>query len=399
MDFQLRSKIALTILAGFVFLTSPVPLHAQTEPSQNQPPETRSDSEIDELTDGVDAALKSEIEPTPLTFAADTSAAEKPAVPARWDDLQGIWEALHAKSESTLNWASRESLRALPASPEQILTDIRAGNWTEAVRIALLEVLFVILAFVLAVKIIRGKGDVAVIIHYPSELRGTFIVRVSKRTSARRHRRIASSMSTERGKSEAGVATRFEHTMVSRETRFRGLRSRRYCVMVYGYLQPMEGERIIATHLDEYEVRVHRGQTERVDFDFHPDQCIVDVSVVWDRRPVNDAMVALREIPGSPRFTRSGPARMELDLGEHTLVVGSGDRVLERKLDITSRHPFDLEIDLGGHDNMLFRGCPPAVEPYLHGDYSAAARALEREGQAQVSHLILARLHQERGQS
>jgi tRNA A-37 threonylcarbamoyl transferase component Bud32 len=58
-----------------------------------------------------------------------------------------------------------------------------------------------------------------------------------------------------------------------------------------------------------------------------------------------------------------------------------------------------LSVNLGSRDEMLFSGCPPAVEPYLHGDLSAAARALERDGQTQVAHLILARLHQERGQN
>jgi tetratricopeptide (TPR) repeat protein len=356
-----------------------------------------SDSEYDALIDGIDSALGTDPDPTTAT-AADASAPETPAAPAGWDNLQGAWGLVQDRFKSGFDWALRESIRVLPASPVQILADIRAGNWTANVQLALLEVFGAMLALALAINIIRGKGDIAVTIHYPSELRGTFVVRVTRRMNPRHHRRIASSMNSERGKNEAGTATRFEHTMVSRETRFQSLRSRRYCVMVYGYIQPMTGERIIATHLDEYEIRVRRGRTERADFDFHPDQCIVDVSVVWDRRPVNDAMVALRAVPGSPIFTRSGPARMELDLGTHMLVVGSGDRVLERTLDITSRHPFDLEIDLGGNDNMLFRGCPPAVEPYLHGDYSAAARALEREGQSQASHLILARLHQERGQ-
>jgi tetratricopeptide (TPR) repeat protein len=42
---------------------------------------------------------------------------------------------------------------------------------------------------------------------------------------------------------------------------------------------------------------------------------------------------------------------------------------------------------------VLFTGCPPAVEPYLNGDVSAAARALERDGQTETAHRLLANFH------
>jgi tRNA A-37 threonylcarbamoyl transferase component Bud32 len=51
---------------------------------------------------------------------------------------------------------------------------------------------------------------------------------------------------------------------------------------------------------------------------------------------------------------------------------------------------------LGGPE-VLFRGCPDAVTPYLRGDLSAAARALEREGQVELSHRLWARLHEQSG--
>ena len=37
-----------------------------------------------------------------------------------------------------------------------------------------------------------------------------------------------------------------------------------------------------------------------------------------------------------------------------------------------------------------FRTMQRDAEPYLHGDIPAAARALEREGQEETSHLVLA---------
>ena len=46
----------------------------------------------------------------------------------------------------------------------------------------------------------------------------------------------------------------------------------------------------------------------------------------------------------------------------------------------------------------MFKGCPPAVEPYLLGDIESVSRQLERDGQADLAHRMLARFHSEKGQ-
>jgi hypothetical protein len=51
------------------------------------------------------------------------------------------------------------------------------------------------------------------------------------------------------------------------------------------------------------------------------------------------------------------------------------------------------DVDLGRNDGVLFKGCPPAVTPYLQGDVPAAARALAREGQDKLSNFLLANMH------
>ncbi|MBK7948568.1 MAG: protein kinase [Deltaproteobacteria bacterium] len=56
-------------------------------------------------------------------------------------------------------------------------------------------------------------------------------------------------------------------------------------------------------------------------------------------------------------------------------------------------------MDLAAPEGLVFKGCPPAVNAFLQGDLGAAARALERDGQGAVGSLLLARLHQEQGQS
>ena len=50
--------------------------------------------------------------------------------------------------------------------------------------------------------------------------------------------------------------------------------------------------------------------------------------------------------------------------------------MVEREVEVHSFSPMPVEIDLASAENVVFKGCPPAVEPYLQGDVTAAARAL-----------------------
>ena len=405
MDFRISSRVVLaTAISGLVFTATPLPSFAQS--NLNPDSSTRAnkpDAEYETLMAEIDLVLGRDSEPAEQEPApgsepgADTSIESTPAgatAPAPVPS-QALRKQIGSGANRILEW----SVHLVPAEPDRVLSDLRAGNWTRDTEIALLDLLFAVLLALLTIRKIRGHGDVSVSIHYPADLRGTFNVRISKRKAPISHKRFAKAMDPDRARREASAASRFEHTMVAREAHFRDLQPRKYVVMVYGYLQPLDGEKILTTHLVEQEVRIRRGHTERLDFDFHPSECTLEVSLVWERRPVTEALVAIRGAPGSLRYARAAVAQIALSRGTHVLVVGSGDRVVEHEIDITSFQPISMEIDLGSRDQILFSGCPPAVEPYLHGDLAAAARILERDGQAKVAHLILARLHHERGQN
>jgi hypothetical protein len=396
--------VLATALWGFAFAANPLPTLAQPDPGAGDSTLERSDAEYEALMAEIDSVLGSPDEPAEQATPTDpepTAETQTSFPPAREIAPAPMPSpTLRERIESGMNRALVWSAdHVIPTEPDRILTDLRAGRWTRDIEVAFLDLLLTVLLALLILKKLRGCGDVSVSINYPADLRGTFNVRVSKRKIALSHQRFANAMDPSRAKREASAASRFEHTMVSRETRFQDLQARSYVVMVYGYLQPLDGEKILATHLVEQHVRVRRGHTERLDFDFHPSECTLDVNVVWERRPVPDALVALRGAPGSLRYARGATARLALTQGKHVLIIGSGDRVTEHELEIASYQPITMEVDLGSRDHILFSGCPPAVEPYLHGDVSAAARILERDGQAKVSHLILARLHHERGQN
>jgi len=311
---------------------------------------------------------------------------------------------LRDRLDSGLRDLATDARSLTPADLRKRAGEVAAAPYFDELQNALLLAVGVLLVGLLTLRVFRGKGTVAVIIDYPAELRGTFNVRISKqRTRAKSESRglgrISTSEEAKRAKRSAGSGNRSKRTLVSRETRFDDLAARAWFVTIDGFLQPTNGEEVLATHFEEREIRCRRGHTVRATFDLHPNGCAVDVVVVWDRRPVKDALIAERGVPGSLRHARGGPVRIGIGRGTHTLVVGSADRVVEHALEIDSFLPQTHTVDLSGRDDhTVFTGCPPAVEPYLNGDISGAARALEREGQAELANLLLAQLHLERGQ-
>jgi tetratricopeptide (TPR) repeat protein len=292
----------------------------------------------------------------------------------------------------------QRAMAQLPAPARQGLRDLRQLTFSDEARETLVIALSGLLALLVLARLLRGSGDVAVTLEYPSELRGTFTVRIRRRPwSARRRARVSSPSAAERARRRARAASRTVHPMVARETRFPNLAARQYIVEVDGFLQTGGQDDVVTSHHEDRQVRVRRGRTVRIEFDLHPHQCPVEVRVTWDQRPASEALMALRNTPGSLRYARGGSARMGVPMGSHTLLVGSGDRVAEKTIEIQSFQPTAVGIDLADREVLLFTGCPPAVEPYLQGDVPAAARALERDGQHEVSHLLLAHFEQDHG--
>ena len=364
-----------------------------------------------------------EAEPAPAPAAPDAkpeAAAEtSPAAAAPAQPGPGLAEATGAALDTVLDAARRDSAswaQRLHASTDLILADARnaasdfrknpvhtADRWLASAGLPDSETLMlpaagVLVLLLVALAALRGKGDLKVSIEYPAELRGTFAVRIARRPASRKKSaRVASPMAAQRAKRKASASSRTERHLVSRETDFSRIPRGRWFVVVDGFMQPPDDESVIATHFEEREVQVRRGQTVRVDIDLRPKQAPVDVRVLWDRKPATEALVAWRNMPHSLRYARGGPVRMGAPKGDLVLLVGAGDRCAEIPVQIHNFQPAAVEIDLADRERLVFTGCPPAVEPFLHSDMPAAARALEREGQQQVASLVLARMHEEAG--
>jgi tetratricopeptide (TPR) repeat protein len=263
------------------------------------------------------------------------------------------------------------------ASEQELRTNVFAG-------VGVLVLLAIWIVF-------RQRGDLAVVIEYPEELRGNFRIRL------RDGRRSSPERATEAQIRKGGASTRKNHHLVSRETHFQRLFTGRYHVVVDGLLLDPVSDEILGEIRQEKIVRVRHRRTVRIEFDVHPSTCPVDLRVVWGDRPAQEAQVTVPGFIDKPRAATAGGIRIRLPKGEYRLVVGCGDRVFNQALTVDSFRPSSLEIDVLEAEGV-FKGCPPAVDPYLRGDLPAVARALERDGQSILGFRLLATHHQVDGE-
>jgi len=238
----------------------------------------------------------------------------------------------------------------------------------------------------------RGHGDLVVVIAYPDDLRGSFTVALTRRRP-RRKRSTPGEREAARGK----VSSRTVHHLVSRETQFRGLAPGRYWVTVDGELYGASGDTALEEPFESQQVQVGSRDTRRIEFDLKPRHCPVEIRVSWDGQPVRECAVSIGGRPDTFRHLRGQSARIGLPLGRHLVALGSGDRVAEREVVVDGYATLAFEVDLGRAEGVLFKGCPPAVTPYLQGDVPTAARALAREGQDKLSNFLLGRMHAAQG--
>jgi tetratricopeptide (TPR) repeat protein len=297
-------------------------------------------------------------------------------------------------------WSTRavdlaaQAHEALPSGLQEELDEGLAwANAGDRPRILTMTLLGALVLLVI-LRLIRQRGDLIVAIEYPEELRGLFRVRLATKKA-----RAPSADADVRAEvQKGGISTHYEHHWVNRETQFHRLLSRRYHVFVEGVLMDPDTEEILADYADEKVMRVRHRRTVRLEYDAHPEKCPVDVTVMWDDKAADDVAVVAEGELDTLRQASPGVVRLFLDKGRHRLVVGCGDRVMAREVDVSSFQPTRVVVDLAGSE-VVFKGCPPAVGPYLRGDIESVAQALERDGQSVLAYRLLAQVHRDRGEN
>jgi len=245
--------------------------------------------------------------------------------------------------------------------------------------------------------LLRGWGGLVVGIEYASLGKGYFSIKLSRRSEPASAGRESSGRDA-RFLRRMRMMGRYQRRMVDRETQFKLLPARRYFVQVHGLLENPATEEVVGNFFAEQVVVVERGRTARLDFDFRPRECAVEVTIHDGEQPAPRARVALRGRPTSMRYARRGQTVLALAPGRHGILVGAGDRVLEREVTIEGFTARAVAFQLRDESALLFSGCAEAVEPYLQGQLEAAADALERGGETAAAARIRGELYAARGE-
>jgi len=244
----------------------------------------------------------------------------------------------------------------------------------------------------------RGRGSLLVAVEHPYGGDASFIVRVSpgaKDKAADRGRPAAAPAPPER---RPKAPSSLERELHGREVYFRWLPTGLVTVTVLGAIPQPGSEGLVDDCTEEKTVKVERGKLVRLDFDFRPKQCSVEVQVTRGAAPVLGAGLALFGQPRSIRYPQTGITQFNVAPGSYIVVAGHADRVAECEIAVEPRVKASLTIDLDRNDLLVFRDCPDAVEPYLLANYRAASQALDAAGQKQAAHAVRAAHHRARGE-
>ena len=234
---------------------------------------------------------------------------------------------------------------------------------------------------------LRGTGELTLRLDFSDEIEGEFDVRLFRRSQRRG-----------RANSQRGSASH-TRSSVHRETQFDRVAPGAWFLVIDGTLRSPKSRATLAAISEEIEITITAKQCASISHELQTVEAPIEFRVQWDRQPARDVGISQRGRPESLRYTAQGRSQTTLALGDHVMLIGSGDRVVEQPIRITDYEPSVVEVDLGVPEGLVFKGCPPAVTAFLQSDLGAAARALERDGQSEVASLLLARLHQEQGQT
>jgi tetratricopeptide (TPR) repeat protein len=244
----------------------------------------------------------------------------------------------------------------------------------------------------------RGRGSLLVAVEHPYGGDATFTVRVSPGAKDKAAAGARPAAAPAPPDSRPRAPSPLERPLHGREVYFRWLPTGPLTVTILGSVPQPGSDGLVDDCAEEKTVKIERGKMARLDFDFRPKQCTLDVQISRGEAPVPGAGVALFGQPRSIRYPKTGITQFNVAPGSYTVVAGHQDRVAECEIAVEPRVKTSLTIDLDRHDLLVFRDCPDAVEPYLLANYRSASQALDAAGQRQAAHAVRAAHHRARGE-
>jgi tetratricopeptide (TPR) repeat protein len=337
---------------------------------------------------GTDAVLVARLVRSPAPVANPKEVSTSCADPKRFEIEMRMLSGSFTEAPTIL-----VDLECLPAGME------RHGVWNLRAPFVYAAVLLLLLY-----PVIRGWGTIVVQIKLPARTKGFMRIRISSKPEKVQDQELEK----QRRNAQAGRLarslssfSRYVKYMAGRETVFRWIpaRKRGYVVTVRGPLEDAISGEVIGHFLEEQRVLVLRGQTAKLEYDFCPDECAVEVVVTRDGKAATGARAAVRGDLRSLRYAREGNAFLYLRPGQHLILVGHEDRACQRPIEIDNvKKALRVAVDLSDGADLAFEGCPGAVDPYLLGDFATTASMLEAAGHGTTAALLRAGLHRERGE-
>jgi tetratricopeptide (TPR) repeat protein len=342
-------------------------------------------------TERADVALLNDVLDADASVVARFAAAEPEALFAAPGDAIVLEVRLASGGQSDAVWMLGNHA-TLSDTTQYLRWNVRAAG------------VFGTLFVLLLLPLVRGWGSIVVVLDYERTRgsQGFFSIELSRRPGRTKQERKNVSARNRAAKYQrrARPWARYTRHMVSRETRMRWLPARHWYVAVHGLLQDTNTQEVIGNYLEERKIRVARGQTAQVTFDFRRKAAPIEVQVYLEEgNAAPQARVAVLGMRDSLRFVKDGSTTVFLPQGKHVLLIGVEDRVYERPVEVREMIGQTIGVQVDRDDNAVFTGCRDAVEPYLQGDLAAAGRTLERSGKAEAAALIRATHHRLRGEA
>jgi len=185
-------------------------------------------------------------------------------------------------------------------------------------------------------------------------------------------------------------------------SRFRGLAAGTWHVAVRCVVRDPKTLQVIRTQILEKSALIARGGSAELSFEFSADKTAVRFALKDGEKPVDDARILLG-IAGakdSVRYVRGGQAQLALAAGSYQLVLGVRDRALRIPIEVPGKtRDLEVVVDVADAAHVVFAGCVDAVTPFVQGDLSAAAKALDAKGKTQAAAKLRAELHESKGQA
>jgi tetratricopeptide (TPR) repeat protein len=305
-----------------------------------------------------------------------------------------------------------------PLAPEsQIELRMHSGRTTDAVEILRLAASVpkpesylrwnpralvpygILLALALA-PFIRGWGKLNVRLEFEARksTKGFFTIEISRSPGqAKREKEKTGASKLAQYQKRGAAWSRFRRFMAQRDNAFKMIPARSYYVCVHGVMQDEKGE-IVGSYLEERRVKIPRGGTLDVSFDFRPREAALEVRLVRPEGDTNGvARVCVRGMPATMRFVKEETTTLYVSKGEHFVVVGYGDCVFERRVAISELTAHQVTVGLVDPQQAVFQGVKEAIEPFLLGDLAACARALDKAGMTTKAAELRAQYHEQQG--